>query len=193
MVDMYSSLKGQMSCKGRGWVELLVAGVGYKLFLAEKFLAEVEVGEEWQIPVHLVVSQDDLRLFGFKDWEELDLFELLITVSGVGPKTALQIVGSYQPLAIRQAIGSANLALFEKIKGIGKKTAQRIIVDLKGKIGGNGELDLTGEITGADNELLASLKQLGFEKKEIENCLKKMPGDLTGLEEQLQWVLRNIK
>lgn len=190
---MISSLGGQITRKSRDWVEIIVGGVGYRILIAEKLYKELKLGEEKFIPIHTVVSQDDIRLFGFGSWEELDLFELLITVSGVGPKTALQIVGNYEPIEIRTAIGAAEVKFFEKIKGIGKKTAQRIIVDLKTKIGGSGEIDLSEDNNLSGSEIEESLKQLGFERKEITSVIKMMPADLVGLEQQLQWALRNIK
>lgn len=190
---MISSLSGVVGHRGKDWVEIIVGGVGYRVLVSERFHRELAIGAEVAVPTYTVVSQDDIRLFGFASWQELDLFELLITVSGVGPKTASQIVGSYEPMAIRAAIGSAEIKFFEKIKGIGKKTAQRIIVDLKGKVGGIGELDLKEDGVNEDSEIVESLKQLGFETKEIRSVVKAMPSDLAGLEQQLQWALRNIK
>jgi len=110
-------------------------------------------------------------------------------------RTAAGILGEKQRLEIMKAIGEADVDFFKKIKGIGLKTAQRIIVDLKSKINKQ-ELDMTAfaESFGESKEddVVLSLKQLGFEKKEIESVLKKMPKELTEIEEKISWCLQNL-
>ena len=96
-------------------------------------------------------------------------------------------------LELIKAIGDANVDYFKKIKGIGLKTAQRIIVDLKSKIGGLGELNLKDNLPLLEDDLTLSLQQLGFEKKEIEQMIKGLPKDLVEVEEKLEWCLRNRK
>ncbi|HAP37545.1 TPA: Holliday junction branch migration protein RuvA, partial [Candidatus Shapirobacteria bacterium] len=111
------------------------------------------------------------------------------------PRTAAGILGSKQSEEILKAIGDADVDFFEKLKGIGKKTAQRIIVDLKSKVGGLGELDLRKESTGdkEEDDIVLSLKQLGFDKKEIEKVVKKIPEKLETIEDKLSWCLRNME
>lgn len=168
-----------------------MGGVGYKVQVGENLMKLLKEGEEKKVIVYQVVSDSDLRLFGFENYEELAMFELLISVSGVGPKTAMQIVGTHKEAEIRAAVSNAKVSFFEEIKGIGKKTAQRIIVDLKGKIGGSKEIDLEGE-TEFSSDLLESLRQLGFEKKELMPLLKTMP-EMESFEEQLRWCLKALK
>jgi len=96
-------------------------------------------------------------------------------------------------LAIIKAIGEADVEFFKKIKGIGLKTTQRIIVDLKSKIGGLGELNLKDDLPLLEDDLVLSLRQLGFERKEIEGVVKKLPKEKIELEERLDWCLQNIK
>ncbi len=188
---MYSSLRGIVEHKTKDWVEVVVGGVGYKVQVGENLMKLLKEGEEKKVIVYQVVSDSDLRLFGFENYEELAMFELLISVSGVGPKTAMQIVGTHKEAEIRAAVSNAKVSFFEEIKGIGKKTAQRIIVDLKGKIGGSKEIDLEGE-TEFSSDLLESLRQLGFEKKELMPLLKTMP-EMESFEEQLRWCLKALK
>ena len=144
----------------------------------------------------MAVSENDMNLYGFDSFEELDLFKMLITVSGVGPKTAAGILAEKNALEIIKAIGDANVEFFKKIKGIGLKTAQRIIVDLKSQFGGLGELNLKSDFAEGyvetKDDLILSLEQLGFEKKEIEGVTKKMPKELIQLEEKLEWCLLNL-
>ncbi len=173
-------------------VEVEVNGVGYEVQLSI-INYQLSIGDEVKLYIHMAVSENDVRLFGFKAREDLDLFKMLLTVSGVGPKTATQISGGADSLEIIKAIGEADVDFFKKIKGIGLKTAQRIIVDLKSKIGGLGELNLKDNLPLLEDDLVLSLKQLGFERREVEGVVKRLPKEKVGLEERLDWCLQNIK
>ena len=190
---MISSLKGKINRIWGNNCELEVNGVGYLLWVGKNFLKKHNVDENLTVSTYMAVSENDINLFGFENWEEVDLFKMLISVSGVGPKTAAGILGETESLAIIKAIGEADVGFFEKIKGIGKKTAQRIIIDLKSKIGGLGELDLTKDNDKeTESDLVLSLKQLGFDKKEIDKVVSKLPVDLETTEEKLSWCLANL-
>lgn len=166
--------------------------MGYEVQISD-VRSQMLVGDEVKLFIYMAVSENDVRLFGFKTREDLDLFKMLLTVSGVGPKTAAQISGGADSLEIIKAIGEAEVEFFKKIKGIGLKTAQRIIVDLKSKIGGLGELNLKDDLPLLEDDLVLSLKQLGFERREIEEVVKRLPKEKIGLEERLDWCLQNIK
>ena len=188
---MISSLRGIVSRVVGNYVEIEVNNIGYLVyFVGAQSIAPV-LGKEIKIYIHMAVSENDINLYGFDSFEELDLFKMLITVSGVGPKTAAGILAEKKSLEIIKAIGEADVEFFKIIKGIGLKTAQRIIVDLKSKIGGLGELDLSGKVDESD-DLTLSLQQLGFERKEIEAVTKKLPKDLVELEQKLEWCLLNL-
>lgn len=190
---MISSLRGKINRLWGNNCEIEVGGVGYLLWVGKNFLKKHNEGEELQVATYMAVSENDVNLFGFEDWDEVNLFKMLISVSGVGPKTAAGILGETESLEIIKAIGEANVDFFQKIKGIGKKTAQRIIVDLKSKIGGLGELDLTKDNgKEVDSDLMLSLKQLGFDRKEIEKVTVKLPKELETTEEKLAWCLANV-
>jgi holliday junction DNA helicase RuvA len=190
---MISSLKGEISRIGNNFVEIEVSGVGYLVWCGLNFLKKRIVGEEIKIYTYQAVSENDISLFGFESGDEVDLFKMLISVSGIGPKSGALIMGQVSSEEIIKAIGEADVAFFEKIKGIGKKTAQRIIIDLKSKIGGLGELDLTKDNEKEiESDLVLSLKQLGFDKKEIEKVTSKLPIGLDSTEEKLSWCLTNL-
>lgn len=188
---MISSLRGIVARRNEGAVEVEVNGVGYLVHVNKKFISEHAEGELVKVVTYMAVSENDMSLFGFENPEDLEVFKLLITVSGVGPKTAMGVMSEVAGEQIVKAIADADVEFFQKIKGIGKKTAQRIIVDLKSKIGGLGELDLTQEAAEED-EVYLSLKQLGFAKEEIKKVMEKLPKEMTGLEERLGWCLRNL-
>jgi len=184
-------LKGKVSQIGKNTVEIDVGGVGYEVQLGIRN-EELGIGKEIKLYIYTSMNDSSISLFGFKTVEELDLFKMLITVSGVGSKTAASILAEKNSLDIIKAIGEANVDFFKKIKGIGLKTAQRIIVDLKSKIGGLGELDLRDNLPLLEDDLVLSLQQLGFERKEIETVIAKLPKDLVKLEEKLEWCLLNL-
>lgn len=191
---MISSLKGKISRIGNNFIEIEVHDVGYLVHgpAVAKAMAG-KVGQEVKIYTYMSVSETDISLFGFETIDDVNLFKMLISVSGIGPKTAAQIMGQTESGEIVKAIGEADVKFFEKVKGIGKKGAQRIIVDLKSKIGGLGELDLTQDDTKfKDDDLSLSLKQLGFDRKEIEKVTAKVPAELMTIEEKLEWCLGNM-
>ncbi|KKQ31488.1 MAG: Holliday junction ATP-dependent DNA helicase RuvA [Candidatus Shapirobacteria bacterium GW2011_GWE1_38_10] len=171
------------------YIEVEVGGVGYLVWVGRRNYTE---GQEVKIFTYMAVSENDMALYGFENFEDLDLFKMLITVSGVGPKSAAQILEQCKGVEIIKAIGDADTSFFEKIKGVGKKTAQRIIVDLKSKIGGLGELNLRDESPLLEDDVVLSLRQLGFERKEIENVINKMPIELEILEDKVSWCLQNL-
>lgn len=186
---MISSLKGKVDRVWGNYIEIEVNNIGYLVWVGKKNYTE---GQEIKIYTYMAVSENDLALYGFENFEDLDLFKMLITVSGVGPKSAAQILGQCKGIEIIKAIGDADTNFFEKIKGVGKKTAQRIIVDLKSKIGGLGELNLRDELPLLEDDVVLSLRQLGFERKEIESVMKKLPKDLEILEDKVSWCLQNL-
>ena len=191
---MISSLRGEITRIGNNFVEIEVCGVGYLVWCGNSFLKRRSVDELMKIFTYQAVSETDISLFGFETIDEVNLFKMLISVSGIGPKTGAQILGQVDAGEIIKAIGAADVKFFEKIKGIGKKGAQRIIVDLKSKIGGLGELDLRDDDNENETEsdIVMSLKQLGFDKKEIEMVVKKMPVTVCVIEDQLAWCLQNF-
>lgn len=192
---MISSLKGKISRVGNNFIEIEVHDVGYLVWCGQNFLKRRNVDEELKIYTYQSVSENDVSLFGFETIDDVNLFKMLISVSGIGPKTAAQIMGQTESGEIIKAIGEADVKFFEKVKGIGKKGAQRIIVDLKSKVGGLGELDLAADakaMAAEDDDLSLSLKQLGFDRKEIEKVTAKVPAELVTIEEKLEWCLGNL-
>ncbi|MFA6250062.1 MAG: Holliday junction branch migration protein RuvA [Candidatus Shapirobacteria bacterium] len=192
---MISSLKGRVEGMWGNSIEIEVGGVGYEVKVKDQSASgriKIKIGDEVKLHIYMAVSENAVSLFGFETRDELELFKILITVSGVGPKTGIQVMGSGEALAIMKAIGDADVGFFQKIKGVGKKTAQRIIVDLKSKIGGLGEIDLGDKLPLIEDELYLSLKQLGFDRREIEKMMQKLPKEMTTLEEKISWCLREM-
>jgi len=188
---MIYSLTGNVGTRKSGFVELVVDGVGYKILISEITSSKLNFDEESKLFVHHHFSQDSQSLFGFLAETDLELFEKMLSVNGVGPKTGLIIMDKGYT-SVLKAIVSADLAFFEGIKGIGKKTAQRILVDLKGVLV-QSESEVQESTFDAYSDLTAGLSQLGYTSREIALVIKKMPAELTDLAGQLQWCLRNVK
>lgn len=131
---MIASLRGTIVALATGRLVLEVAGVGYAVAITERHARDLRVGDTVRLHTALVVREDDLSLFGFVDEVELGLFELLRTVSGVGPKSALGVLGSMDADAIAHAIANDDDAPFRAVSGIGPKTAKLIVVTLAGKL-----------------------------------------------------------
>ena len=184
---MIASIKGKITAKKDNFLVLEANGVGYKIFTTPKVL-ENELGVELLLHTYTQVREDAMALFGFALPSDLDFFELLITVSGVGPKMALSILSLDNTEMIKSAIANSDAAVFTKIGGVGKKTAEKIILELKDKIG---DLGAVGTAAGHENsdQLLAALENFGYSNKEIKEVLKKLDLSLPA-EEKLRQALK---
>jgi Holliday junction DNA helicase RuvA len=169
-----------------------VSGVGYLVQPSASVLGKnLTVGDNIDLPVYTHVREDQITLFGFSSKAELDLFKQLLTVSGVGPKSALAITGSGTVFEIKSAISNADVDFFQSISGIGKKTAQRIIIDLKSKIGESKELDLSSVEIKQRKDLLTALKTMGITADEAKDVIKNIDADLP-IQEQIRLALKRI-
>jgi Holliday junction DNA helicase RuvA len=165
---MIGYLKGNIVAQHNREVWVNVLGVGYRVRVNHKL--QMTNDKSVELFIHTAVKEDSITLYGFKTMDELQLFELLISVSGIGPKTGMEIVSAADSNQIEAAISQADVNFFSKIKGIGKKSAQRIIIDLKSKIGSLKEMDLSEE--DEDDSVYQALKQFGFKPGEIQAALK---------------------
>jgi len=148
-------------------------GVTYRVQFSAKLLEKIGlVGQEVSLYTYLDVKEDSLVLFGFDSYESFNVYSLVLSVDGVGPKTAYTIVSAYESAQIKDAIGRNDVLFFQEIKGIGKKTAQRIIVDLASKIGA--EADLESMYVTEDKDAIDALISLGFKKQDVLRALQKI-------------------
>jgi holliday junction DNA helicase RuvA len=180
---MIATLRGRVLERGSGRIVLDVQGVGYLLSATSSAVRlAVPDGEEVTLVTHLHVREDALMLYGFASTAERDLFELLLGVSGVGPKAALAIVSGYAPDQIRRAIMTADHALFTSISGIGRKTAERVVIDLKDKVGAlpAGEAEVPAAAAAVDEHAAArdALVNLGMSIAEAEAALRGIDDEL---------------
>src|SRR5919205_3012453 len=169
---MISRLRGEVVARSPSGIVVDVAGVGYLVNPTASARRKAKPGTEVTLETYLHVREDVLQLFGFAEPEERELFELLLSVQGVGPKVALAIVSGSSPDELRRALALEDTARFQAIPGIGKKTAQRVVLELKEKLGAVGE---TAEPTALESKphLVArdALVELGYSVVEAEAAL----------------------
>lgn len=162
---MIAGLQGSIESKRPDALLVDVSGVIYRVGTSTSTLSAVgSAGDPVRLHTYLLVREDILALYGFATQDELDVFEALISASGVGPKTACAVLSRFQPDQLRDAIQQGNAQLFATVPGIGAKTAARLIVDLKGKL----PAQMAGSASGAtaDEDVVAALRSLGYSAAE---------------------------
>lgn len=173
---MIAQLTGRIVAKTAGSCVLEAGGVGFGLWMSTNAISRLPaVGDEVTVYTHLHVREDDLSLFGFESQEERELFEKLITVSGVGPKVALSALSSLSPADLVAAIAREDSALISTVPGIGKKTALRLIIELKDRVGDAGQGARAGGGS-AGAEATDALGSMGFSPAEVSTALKGYDG-----------------
>jgi holliday junction DNA helicase RuvA len=193
---MIDYIKGEITQITPTFVIIETAGIGYSVNISLTTFSRLENQKTFKILIHEVIREDSHQLFGFADGEEREIFRLLISVSGVGANTARMMLSSLNPAEIEKAITGSDANLLKSIKGIGLKTAQRIIIDLKDKLGKHGASD---EIFAfADNtrreEALSALVMLGFAKSAVSKVLDKIVREEKNLtvEDMIKRALKNL-
>ncbi|MBW7956238.1 Holliday junction branch migration protein RuvA [Patescibacteria group bacterium] len=168
---MIAYLKGQALRQPAGLI-VVCGGVGYGVNIPERHYQLV--GEDGQVElfIHTHVKEDALELFGFANREEQSVFELLLDVSGVGPKTALQIL-NFTPSEIVNAVQQAEIGFFSQVPRVGKKLAQKIIIELRGKLGALKDIDLQ-PLSAQHQEAKEALLQLGFAERDVDKVLPQL-------------------
>ena len=189
---MFAYIKGSLEVKTNGYIVIDVNGIGYKIFMSETAINKLgAIGEIIKIHTNVRVREDDLSIYGFNTNEELRMFELLLSVSGIGAKSALVILSNVSVSSFALAIINNDINQLKKLPGIGLKTAQRVILELKDKLKKENEIvanentDISDTINTAimDDEKIAeataALKVLGYTGKEIEKALEKVDANLS--------------
>ncbi len=184
---MISYLKGKVIHKDIKYIVLNASGVGYKINLTIEDASKISSeGKEVELWTHLAIRENAHDLYGFTNKKTLDFFELLITISGIGPKSALAILNLADPSVIKKAVISGDSSYLTKVSGIGRKTAQKIIVDLKEKLGSGEEAYAIQE----DIDVVEALKSLGYSQLESREVLNKLPKNLSGTAEKVKSALK---
>lgn len=188
---MIGALKGKIFSKSSNSVILFAGDVGYLVFVTNRFLEETPMDATTFLYTHTHVRDDALDLFGFPTSQELSLFKLLLTVSGIGPKTALTIMDR-SVSAVTAAVQQSDVDFFTTIPRLGKKNAQKIIIELKQKLGSLTDLDLSGASSSETKELVDALSSMGFVKNDALAAIKTIPPTLTTLEQKIRYCLKQL-
>jgi Holliday junction DNA helicase RuvA len=202
---MLAYIKGELAVKARGYIVIDVGGLGYKVFMSDLAMENIgNIGEIVKVHTYYRVMEDDISIFGFNTSEELRLFELLISVSGVGAKTAITMLGTIKPEDFAIAIISNDINTLKKLPGIGAKTAQRIVLELKDKLKKEKQIEELSIATNNSNiikteiekdqkleEAFTALQVLGYSTKEIEKVMEKIDKKLS-LEEIIRLGIKQL-
>ena len=190
---MIAYLKGEIIAKNNHYLILETGGVGYQIFVGENFLADLKIGQEKSIFTHHRVREEASDLYGFNTLAELDLFELLLSVSGVGPKSALAVLSLATSDDIKEAIIRGDASLLTKVSGIGKKTAERLVLELKNKVVKiSGSINLTGGGVSGTSDELDALMSLGYSINEAREALNLVEASITSSAGRVKAALRQL-
>ena len=204
---MLAYVKGELAQKQIGYVVIDVGGLGYKIFMSEPSIDEIgNIGDTVKVHTYYKVSEDDISLFGFNTQEELRMFELLISVSGIGAKTAIAMLACIEPSQFAIAVISDDIDTLKKIPGVGPKSAQRIVLELKDKMKKEQQIaELTNasleqkskvkKIIVADSkvqEATDALQVLGYTKKDVEKALEQIDTNDLSVEDIIKKALREL-
>ena len=196
---MIAYVKGVLDTKTNAYVIIDVQGIGYRVFMPSKSIESLgETGEIVKVYTYYYVREDNISLYGFSSNEELRMFELLISVSGIGAKSAITMLSEISPSSFALAVISDDVSKLVKIQGIGKKTAARIILELKDKLKTESAMEESEEINTViekesdEGEAVAALQVLGYTRKEIEKAFEKIDTKNLGLEEIIKQGLKYL-
>lgn len=190
---MIGFLRGEIVVREDPYIIVNVNGVGYKVFASSPLLSKIE-GEEGTVKIftYTHVREDNISLFGFAESSDLKLFEKLISVSGIGPKTAMGIFSVGTREMIIDAIVRGDAGFFTQVPRLGTKNSQKIIIELKNKFGGEGELDLLGHDSKNNKEVISALEGFGFSKKEAIGAIKEIKADGKKVEDRIRMALKYL-
>lgn len=187
---MIARLEGIIIHKSDKSLIIDVSGVGYKLFVTNDSLECAILGEHTSFWVYTAVRENSIDLYGFKNTNEMSFFELLLDVSGIGPKSALSILGIASIDTLKRAIATGDMSYLNKVSGIGKKTAEKIIVELRDKLSEYKTEGENGNNLKEESDILEALKSLGYSHSEARDVLKEIPSDIAGANARIKEALR---
>lgn len=190
---MIASLNGTVKHIGKDNLVVGVGGVGLRVFVPRTVLEDVGgVGRIISLHTHLIVREQDLSLYGFETEDDLALFELLLGVNGVGPKVALAILSTLSPEMLKSAIMQEETVILQRVPGIGKKTAERIMFQLRDKLDFTAVSTTVPFVSDVDSDVIDILTGLGFSIVEAQAALQKLPREAKSVDERVQLALQQL-
>jgi len=186
---MIGRLTGTIDSNSNNPLIIDVHGVGYVVRVPERYLASIKPVGQHTLYIHSHIREDAFDLYGFATIQELTLFELLLTVSGIGPKTALNVIDR-GVASVETAVRKSDVDFFTTIPRLGTKNAQKIIIELKSKLGSSKMLDLSGTDSSETKQMIEALSSMGFDKHEIREALKKLEAKDVTVEQKIRHALK---
>ncbi len=186
---MISRIEGKIRMKGAKFLIVDVNGIGFRVFAGSQTLKNSpKAGENISLWTHLHVREDAMELYGFTECAELEFFEMLIQISGIGPKSGLGVLAVAPLDTLKRAIAGGETSYLTKVSGIGRKTAEKIILELREKLGDMGEA--SGLTLKEDRDVLDAMESLGYSKQEAREAIKEIPKTITGASQRVKEALK---
>jgi len=190
---MIASLSGQVQSREDGALVVVVQGVGFRVHVTSYVSESIaHIGSRIDLITEMVVRENDVSLYGFKTSEERDLFRLLLSISGVGPRIAMAVLSAFSPETLRAAVANNDVTALTRIPGIGRKTAQRLVLDLRDRVGVPTQPWQPGAPSEGDVDVLQALTALGYSLAEAQAALVAVPAEATTLDERILAALRSL-
>ncbi len=189
---MIAYLKGKIIFKNESFIILLSGGVGYKVFLLS---CQDKVDDEVEFFTYLNVREDALTLYGFSSYNELELFEHLISISGIGPKAGLGILSLADPETVKVAIAKGDSSILTRVSGIGKKTAERVVLELRNKfssLDGDDVLQEKSKEINDHTDVIEALVSLGYSVQQAKKALANIPSEIKDVSERIKRALKEL-
>lgn len=189
---MIASLRGQIQAVRADSLVIDVGGVGYQVFVPRSILDQPgHIGQTIELHTHLSVRETEVALYGFRAPEELELFSVLIGVSGIGPRTALAALSVFSPETLRGVVSQGDATALTRIPGVGRKTAQRLVLDLRDRLG-EAETAWAPAASPADADVINALTALGYSVAEAQAAVGNLPAEVSELDERILAALRYL-
>lgn len=187
---MIAYIKGKILLRGEKYVILETNGIGYKIFAMPETIKNTKKDNEVSFWTHLHVREDAMEIYGFLEYSEVELFEMLINISGIGPKSALGVLSLAPVDTLKRAISSEDTSYLTKVSGIGRKIAEKIVLELKDKMGGGKIDNITDPALKEEGDVLQALQSLGYSLREAREALKQVPNNIEGANNRIKEALK---
>lgn len=190
---MISFLSGKVINKGLGFIIIKVNNIGYKVYINSVFYVEIDISQELDLYTYQYVREDALNLYGFKALEELEMFELLLTISGIGPKSALGVISIADINDLKGYIAQGDPSLLTKVSGIGRKTAERVVLELREKVSSNTQVGFSHSSKGQiKSDEIDALIALGYSMSQAREALQSVNETVKESGERIREALKKL-
>jgi len=187
---MISCIEGKIIFKGERFVVIDTNGVGYRIFVGPDVLRKAKTKEQFKLWTHLHLREDTMELYGFLEYAELEFFQTIIQISGIGPKSGLGVLAVAPLDTLKRAIAAGETSYLTQVSGIGKKIAEKIILELRDKLGKIGFAGEENAFLKEEGDVLQVLRTLGYSYSEARDAIKQLPPDIVGTQERVKEALK---